>query len=480
MNLEPRRFGLVSIVGLIIILGFLFTSVSSYVVATRTVKDAILTGELPLTSDNVFSEIQRDLLRPIFISSLMASDTFVRDWVIAGEKDARQISKYLSEIKEKYHTVSSFFVSEQSRNYYYPEGILKGVDEKEPRDAWYFRVQQMAGDYEVNVDLDMANADVMTIFINYKSYDYLGNYIGATGVGLTVHSVKNLIEEYQQRFGRSVYFTDASGSVVLHGRDYSGPQTLQERIGESLQAADLRQEQQYEFRSGGETILLNSRFIPELDWVLVVEQAATDALADFRLNLQLNLGVCALVTLLVVLLHCRTLRRFHDRLSGLALQDGLTGTGNRRAFKIHFEQMTAVVKRQHESLSVLLIDIDHFKEVNDRFGHPVGDQVIQLTAEKIQRRLRAVDQFCRWGGEEFIVLLKGADLQAAALVAEEIRSTVEEIDYSTIRPEIRITASVGVAEYRRSDTEATLVDRVDKALYDAKEQGRNCVSREQN
>jgi len=479
MNIHRSRIGLASIAGLIIIIGFLTTSVTSYVVSTTSAKRAILTNELPLTSDNIYSEIQRDLLRPVFVSSLMATDTFLRDWVINGEEDEKQIRKYLSEIRKKYNAVSSFFVSEQSKTYYHPDGILKKISADDPRDTWYFRVAQMTDDYEINVDPDMANTDTMTIFINYKTYNYQGNYIGATGIGLTVKAVKALIQQYQEKFGRTVYFVDDNGQIVLHGPQYSGPTNLRDRSGLTKDYPNLlKKDQVIEFSSDGETILLSTRFIPELRWILVVEQSATDLLSEFRSTLQLNLAICAIVTLLVVFLHHQTVNFFHDKLANLALQDSLTGIGNRRALGLSFRQMTAQAKRHFEALSILLIDIDHFKQINDRYSHLVGDHVIKQTVKRIQGRLRGEDTLCRWGGEEFIVLLKGAKLQIAAQVAEEIRAAIADNQFVSNDTKIQITASVGVAEYLPSDSESTLVARVDQALYVAKEKGRNCIALE--
>ena len=128
-----------------------------------------MVSELPLTSDNVYSEIQRDLLPSIFIASLMANDTFLRSWVIGGEKDPASITRYLKEISEKYNTMTSFFVSEKSRIYYQAKGILKKVSPDSPRDVWFFRVRKMDPIYEINVDPDMANHDTMTIFLRLSS-----------------------------------------------------------------------------------------------------------------------------------------------------------------------------------------------------------------------------------------------------------------------------------------------------------------------
>jgi len=211
---------LILIVSLLLITGFLATSFVSFFVSRSSLRSQITYNELPLTSDNIYSEIQRDLLSPIFISSIMASDTFVRDWIIDGEKDPGKMIKYLEEIKDKYSTLTSFFVSENTKIYYQSKGILKVIKENDERDKWYFRVRNMDTLYEINVDPDMANKDTMTIFTNYKVFDYNNNYIGAIGVGLTVSAVKQLIENYKQKYNCNIFFIDLEGNIKLHGTDF--------------------------------------------------------------------------------------------------------------------------------------------------------------------------------------------------------------------------------------------------------------------
>jgi hypothetical protein len=115
-----------------------------------------------------------------------------------------------------------------SLTYYHAKGVLKQVKATEPRDTWYFRVRDMKDPYEINVDPDLANKDNLTFFINYKVYDYNDNFIGATGVGLTVDAVIKLIDRYQQRYQRSVYFVDTFGRLVLTGAE-GGPNGAQDR-----------------------------------------------------------------------------------------------------------------------------------------------------------------------------------------------------------------------------------------------------------
>lgn len=480
MNIERNRISLVTIAGAIIIAGFLTTSLTSYFVSTNSAKKALLNNELPLTSDNVFSEIQRDLLRPVFVSSQMASNTFLRDWVIDGERDEGRMRKYLNEVRERYNAVTSFFVSEKSRTYYHADGILKRVQPGEPRDAWYFRVRTMKPAYEINVDPDMANRDTMTIFINFKVFDYQGRFIGATGVGLTVTNVKSLIDQYQKQFDRAVYFVDRKGTVVLHGAAYAGPGSLGERpgLGGALPALLTGAGGVHEFESEGKGFLLSARYVPELNWILVVEQSTDKIMNEFRATLQGSLVICAFVTLLVVLLILRMVNSFHRRLADMAMIDGLTGVANRQSFSLSFAQALAGAKRKAEPMSVLMIDIDHFKSINDRFGHIAGDKVLRDIASLIKKRIRGWDTLCRWGGEEFVVLLQGADLDGACNVAEELRSAVQEERFGEPDKPVRITISVGVSQHHDGDRELDITDRADRALYRAKEGGRNRVERE--
>src|SRR5690606_29760886 len=126
-----------------------------------------------------------------------------------------------------------------TRNYYYFDGFLKQVSEQEPVDTWYFRVQKMEAPYEINVDSDAAHADALTIFVNYRVKDYDDNFIGVTGVGLTVDAVKALINNYQERYQRSIYFVDASGKIVLYGSKF---QPLGSSIHDHLGVRDMANE----------------------------------------------------------------------------------------------------------------------------------------------------------------------------------------------------------------------------------------------
>ncbi|NIY76710.1 GGDEF domain-containing protein [Thalassospira sp. HF15] len=158
--------------------------------------------------------------------------------------------------------------------------------------------------------------------------------------------------------------------------------------------------------------------------------------------------------------------------------DGLTGIANRKAFDESLRNAAMATMEGGDCLSVLLIDIDHFKRINDTYGHQAGDQVIRTLAKALQQNVKGRDTTARYGGEEFAVILPATAPCDAMRVAENIRCTIEQLHLkSENRNEDigRITASIGVATYQLGEPLTRVIERADKALYLAKANGRNCV-----
>lgn len=480
-RLSPRLKLLLAL-SLLLIMGFVATSVASYLVSRNSIRQTLIATELPLTSDNVYSEIHKDLIRPLLISSMMSRDTFVRDWTLGGEQDLSQMARYLKEVKEHYGAFTAFFVSETSRNYYYADGLLKQVQESEPRDAWYFRTRTMSDPYEINVDPDLANNDALTIFINYRVFDYQQQFIGATGVGLTVDAVVKLIDRYQQRYQRTIYFVDGQGKIVVASRNSpasvsSKGNNIHELEGLATISSQIlaSKDGSFEFEAGGLRHYLNVRYIPELKWYLMVEQEGSQPLQQLRRTLLLNLAICGAITLLVLLLVQLTVSRYQSRLEYLAATDALTGLTNRHALAMLLEQALREAVRHHQPLSLILLDIDHFKQINDEHGHLQGDQVLIRLATTLRASLRQSDIVCRWGGEEFLLVLPSTNLEGAMRVAENLRQQIADLDYRIDDTPLAITISAGVTLLRPGDSSDSLIARADALLYCAKGEGRNRI-----
>lgn len=170
------------------------------------------------------------------------------------------------------------------------------------------------------------------------------------------------------------------------------------------------------------------------------------------------------------------LRRQKEYAELLARTDALTGLANRRAFDEAAEQEVQRALRYNTPLALVLTDIDRFKTINDRFGHHVGDQVLQHFARILSDSVRNIDMVGRWGGEEFAILMPGTDLEEAARAAERMRLAVQDAVPPLGDPDCLYTASFGVAAFRaETPTIASLLGRADAALYRAKDLGRNRV-----
>jgi len=471
------RRQLILVLWILLTTGFVAITSISYQVSKRAIREALIGQDLPLTSSNIYSEIQKDLVRPVLISSTMAHDTFVRDWVLDGERDVTAMARFLKEVKERHGAFSSFFVSDLSSRYYTGAGVLKRISPFEPRDAWYYRVRAMATDYEINVDPDLANNDKLTIFINYRVFDYAGRYIGATGIGLTADAVRRLITEYQQRFDRTIYFVDARGHRIEFGNKKGHGDDLRQRAGLGALVPQIIEEQRgsWQYEADGDNFILHVNYLPELKWFLFVEQNETIALAEIRRTLYLNLAISILVTLIVVFLIHLALMRYQRRLEQMASTDKLTGLLNRHAFGILTEKLLAEYRREPRPIGILLVDVDHFKSINDHHGHRAGDVVLSALAERLQAGLRASDFAVRWGGEEFLLVLKACDLGEAQRIAEKLRQSVEQTPVVVEGKPVAATVSIGVAAFDGTETPEKLVDRADQALYRAKHAGRNRV-----
>ncbi|MBW8185041.1 sensor domain-containing diguanylate cyclase [Shewanella nanhaiensis] len=474
---DKKRF--IWILSVLLLTAFIFTSGISYKVAHDSLSEQISENTLPLTSDNIYSEIQQDLLQPIFISSLMAQDTFVRDWTINDEEDPQQLIRYLKEIQNKYDTVTSFFVSEKSRKYYHSTGVLKKIEDTDPNDAWYFRVRSLptSESYEVNIDLDTANRSRTVVYVNYKVHDFEGNFIGVTGVGLAVERVQKLIKLYQKRYNRRVYFVDTEGHVTLHGEQYSGSQTLQSSPGLEKYATRIltSPSASFSYVRDNKTVYLNSRMVSDFKWYLMVEQEEAEGEKKILNTFWVNIVLGLLVIVVILVIANLTLGRYQRKLEVMASTDKLTGATNRQMFEEYFSQSLQNAESSAVPVSVILLDIDYFKSVNDNFGHSIGDLVIKTVANIIRHQLRSEDIVCRWGGEEFLLLLPNIDLSHAADMAERIRESIAERKISVNEHEIGITVSSGVAQYKLGEPRADLINRVDVALYQAKDRGRDQV-----
>lgn len=158
-----------------------------------------------------------------------------------------------------------------------------------------------------------------------------------------------------------------------------------------------------------------------------------------------------------------------------AVTDPLTGVNNRSAMNSTIIRETELARRHDTPLSLIELDIDHFKKINDNYGHACGDQILKSVTEVINNCIRSSDILFRSGGEEFVLVLSNTKKKGALLLAERIRAKIEEYDFQYDEKNISVTVSLGIACYEKGDNSELLFEKADTALYTAKSGGRNCV-----
>ncbi|MBK7613473.1 MAG: diguanylate cyclase [Burkholderiales bacterium] len=225
------------------------------------------------------------------------------------------------------------------------------------------------------------------------------------------------------------------------------------------------------------SLLMISGIFGPILWCLHVGTAPANWPAELSAILD-NVAVAQLVYVVLLLaisqlrLDMRLSREHAEAMQQVAITDPLTGLPNRRGLAEHLAVGTALAQREVQSLSVMLIDVDHFKRVNDTHGHAMGDTVLVALAQVLAPLLRTSDRIGRWGGEEFLVVVPATRLKTAADLGERLRKAVETYGFER---GLKLTISVGVAECGMNDTAEQLLLRADTALYAAKQGGRNQV-----
>lgn len=469
---------------IVVIIAFLLLTLSmgvsfiNYTISMNSTQNQLKTQSLPLSVDNIYTEIQKHMIEPFLVSSMMAQDTFVKDWILKEENNTEKIQKYLDSIKNKYGLLSAFLVSHKTKNYYTQDGFLETVHKANPRNQWYFRFKDIAQDNEINLDFNEHLSNTLMMFINFKMFDKSYNYLGATGIAMKISYIDDMLKSFKENYKLTVSFLDKDGNVVL-SREHNQKELVNiDSIGELAQHKDIilsKKTKILEYEKGGHKHLLNIKYIQELDIYLLVSAKLDDFTSDTKNTFYLNSGISLFLTLLITLIIIGVIGQYHKNLENLANYDMLTMLPNRRNFKDKFEHFLLLSKRNKQALSLLYMDLDNFKKINDNFGHKTGDEILKSFADILQENVRKTDIYARWGGEEFLLAFVDTPIEEAVHIANKIRKTVE----NSVRMQELIhrscTISAGLTQCNDEDTIDSVITRADKAMYNAKAGGKNKV-----
>ncbi|WP_375749375.1 diguanylate cyclase [Vibrio sp. HN007] len=440
---------------------------------SRSLKTKIIDAELPKAVHEASTEITLNILPAVITSSVLANDKFILDWLKTDENQQQEIVRYLANIKTHNNATISFMVSAKTQQYYNSEGFIVYEKKGDPMAQWYFDF--IAGDnlYELNLGPNIDKAHTPTLFINHKMIED-GKLVGVIGLGLELKSIESILSRFSNQYKQNIYFIDNEGQIVSKsqgGKHTSDSILVIPDLKEAIAGNPNEQDALFEHRSEDQNFLISLRYLPQLKWWMMVEQeeGLTFTEVDETLFINIIIGVATILFTLITV--SWVINFFHKQLEEIASTDTLTGLYNRQMFEQTAKKAMEQCSRNQSTLSLLMIDIDRFKSINDEFGHLVGDKALKCLAETINSSVRKADIVGRWGGEEFVVIAYNTHIMDASYLADKIRVNVEE----TKELPRKITVSVGVTEFIPTDSLESLLDRADQALYTAKNDGRNCV-----
>lgn len=472
------KYKVIFIITTLLLILSISTAIINYFVAIQTAQKQLKEQSLPLSLDNIYTEIQKNIVQPYLVSSMMANDTFVKDWIINNEMNNEKIEQYLDSINNKYKMFSSFLVSDKTKNYYTQNGYVETINENKDDNKWYFEFKKTTESNEINIDHNQALSNSLIMFINYKIFDSNYHFIGATGVAIKIEYIDEMLKSFRQKYGFKVTFFNKEGQIILAERDLTPYANIESSpLLKSLKNKVISKENQIlEINHNNEKYLLSAKYIPELNLYLAVEAKLDDYLKDAKNTFYFNLFISLFITFLVAWIIFNVIKKYNFKLEHMAFNDSLTGLYNRRHFEEVFAKQIHLFKRQKQSFSILFMDIDNFKNINDTHGHEVGDFIIKNIAKLLKQNLRESDTIARWGGEEFVVLLQNSNSTTAFEISEKIRNIIQNnmILHNAIGK--YATASFGVTEFLESDSMDLVLSRVDKAMYTSKTNGKNMTT----
>ena len=472
------KYKLIFIITFLLLLLSVSLPFVNYAITLASTQEHLKEASLPLSTDNIYSEIQTHLIEPNLVASMMAQDTFLKDWLLNKEENEEKIKNYLESIKNKYEMSTVFLASQSTQNYYLSRGFVEKMEKENRTNSWYYEFRDKAISHEINIDFNKNINNSMFMFINHKIFDEKFHMLGATGVGIKISYIDVMLKKFREDYKFNVFFVNKSGELILYERNIIKMKNLQENATLNKHKEKLLSNKTHTIKiqdEEGSEYLIHSKYIAELDLHLLVQAKISDFTVNVVRTFYMNLFLSLFATLIILFIFVKMVNRHNLNLERLANNDMLTDLPNRRIFSDKMKQLLLLNERESLHISLLFFDIDDFKKINDNFGHDIGDAVLMRIAQIIKENVRESDLYARWGGEEFIIAFVKSSLSDSEVIANKIRVTIQNDRELFLLVNYKITASFGVTGVETSDTLQTLLKRVDNYLYKAKGEGKNRV-----
>lgn len=476
-----KKYKLLIWLGLLLITGTLATVGMSLFLSRGMLMQQQSSQTLPAVSDNLVADLQLDIERAKNLSGSLANDVAIREWLNEQDHDNQTLLAHLKAVRSTDKTLTRFVVSERDQRYLDDQGTVRNVSSEHVTDAWYAKARRSNNALELAIVPDPGSEAAPQLFITYRQLDADQQLIGVVGVAVPASALFADIARRtaEAEAGISIYFVDQDGRVV-----YSDPKSnrygnLHQQEGVASVVDQIMDAQpgnhSAAYQKGSQRLLVNARLVSELGWYLLVEQNPENLVQASWPLVGANGAIGVVVLALALLLAGFAVNEHQSRMRSLASKDSMTSLMNRQSFTNSFQQAAIEMRRLRLPMSFILFDIDSLKKINESHGHAIGDRIIKDIARLSRRSVRGSDLVCRWGGEQFALLLQRCELEQAYKIAEQLRLNVQNHSFAINEGESAVTISLGVAEWAEDETIDQLFGRVDEAVYQAKSEGRNRV-----
>ena len=426
----------------------------------------------------LFSIINSEIIRPLDAAYFMANNSFILNYIEKDEIDDQILANYLDNLAKAYNMLT--FIAMEKHGYSLDSDQKKlSLDNQQLE--WFDRLKKRAG----NQFADIGNVENPHLYFDIKMFNDSQKFLGFTGVGIDLNHFAEKFREYQRRFGFEMILVDQDNHVTLSSNQFMKTES-HHRADELVditkfswyqkimagQSSAQATQSVYSVEDDGR--IISQLPLKELNWsIFLISPPALQQKEYWQLfATRITLFIVILAGL--YLLFYWVVNYFKNSVMRDSENDFLTQLPNRSYLNWKFKQ---IIKRCH-SVCIVIADIDNFKHINDTYGHVIGDDVLKTIAQLLQNNLRKHDISCRWGGEEFVLLLPNTSEHSAFEISERIRENVASTAFNQSNSSNGFNVTISLGIYASIDANIELkqlIKNADKALYTAKNKGRNRV-----